>query len=64
MSNIQVTIEEDYGDCGNQEGGCSGWTSIKITATDGSKTISVKDSSCYGVSQEKLIAELLEKWSI
>ena len=64
MSNIQVTIEEGEGDCGNREGGCSGWTSIKITATDGSKTISVKDSSCYGVSQEKLIAELLEKWSI
>lgn len=60
---IAVKIEENWGECGHQEGGCSGWTSIKYTASDENISVSVENSSCYGVNQEELMAQLLEKFT-
>jgi hypothetical protein len=60
---ITVTIERDYGDCGNREGGCSGWESVKVMATDGLRTVSHKQSSCFGTSEAKCFAEVMNKWA-
>jgi hypothetical protein len=59
---ITVTIERDYGDCGNREGGCSGWESVEVIATDGKRTESAKQSSCFGTSDAECFAEVINKW--
>lgn len=63
LGTVTVTIERDYGDCGNMDGGCSGWESVEVIATDGKHTESAKKSSCFGVSEAECFQEVLNKWN-
>ena len=59
---IKVTIEETWDECPFD--GCSGTTGTVLTAERGSRRVQASDASCFGVSMEQLIAELLTKWEI
>lgn len=58
---IKVTYTETWDDC--EHAGCSGPEIHTITAVRGDRSVSASNGSCFGVSKEELIAELLTKWT-
>jgi len=63
MAKINIEINEDYGECGHMDNGCSGWSSIEVIATDGVRTESSKQESCFGVSLQQCVEDVINKWA-
>jgi hypothetical protein len=60
---ITVTLERDYGECGHEDAGCSGWESIEVIATDGVRTESHKQAGCFGTSEIECFEYVMNKWN-